>query len=49
MDPRVKPAGDGFVVRKEIKGHGTERKIDANFKPDSNVILSLPWSEATVG
>ena len=30
---------DGFVVRKEIKDHGTERKIDGNFKPDSNVIL----------
>jgi orotate phosphoribosyltransferase len=27
------------VVRKEIKDHGTERKIDANFKPDSNIIL----------
>jgi orotate phosphoribosyltransferase len=30
---------DGFVVRKDIKDHGTERKIDGNFKPDSNVIL----------
>jgi orotate phosphoribosyltransferase len=30
---------DGFVVRKEIKDHGTERKIDGNFKPDTNVIL----------
>ena len=30
---------DGFVVRKEIKDHGTERKIDGNFKPDSTVIL----------
>jgi hypothetical protein len=30
---------DGFVVRKEIKDHGTEQKIDGNFKPDSNVIL----------
>jgi len=29
----------GFVVRKEIKDHGTERKIDGNFKPGSNVIL----------
>ena len=29
----------GFVVRKEIKDHGTERKIDGNFKPDSTVIL----------
>jgi orotate phosphoribosyltransferase len=28
-----------FVVRKEIKDHGTERKIDGNFKPDTNVIL----------
>lgn len=30
---------DGFVVRKEIKDHGTERKIDGNFKPDSTVVL----------
>jgi orotate phosphoribosyltransferase len=29
----------GFVVRKEIKDHGTERKIDGNFKPGSTVIL----------
>jgi len=29
----------GFVVRKEIKDHGTERKIDGNFKPEMNVIL----------
>jgi len=29
----------GFVVRKEIKDHGTEQKIDGNFKPDSTVIL----------
>jgi orotate phosphoribosyltransferase len=26
-------------VRKEIKDHGTEQKIDGNFKPDSTVIL----------
>jgi orotate phosphoribosyltransferase len=26
-------------LRKEIKDHDTERKIDGNFKPDSNVIL----------
>jgi orotate phosphoribosyltransferase len=30
---------DGFVVRKEVKDHGTEQKIDGNFKPDSTVIL----------
>ena len=30
---------NGFVVRKEIKDHGTERKIDGNFKPGSTVIL----------
>jgi orotate phosphoribosyltransferase len=30
---------DGFVVRKEKKGHGTDKKIDGNFKPGSTVIL----------
>jgi orotate phosphoribosyltransferase len=30
---------DGFVVRKEKKGHGTDRKIDGNFRPGSNVVL----------
>jgi orotate phosphoribosyltransferase len=30
---------DGFVVRKEIRDHGSERKTDGNFKPDTNVIL----------
>ena len=30
---------DGFVVRKEKKGHGTDRKIDGNFRPNSNVVL----------
>jgi orotate phosphoribosyltransferase len=29
----------GFVVRKEIKDHGTEQKIDGNFNPGSTVIL----------
>jgi len=29
----------GFVVRKEKKGHGTDRKIDGNFKPNSTVVL----------
>lgn len=29
----------GFVVRKEKKGHGTDQKIDGNFKPGSNVVL----------
>ncbi len=30
---------DGFVVRKEKKGHGTDKKIDGNFRPNSNVVL----------
>ena len=30
---------DGFIVRKEKKGHGTDKKIDGNFRPDSNVVL----------
>jgi orotate phosphoribosyltransferase len=30
---------NGFVVRKEKKGHGTDKKIDANFRPDSHVVL----------
>jgi orotate phosphoribosyltransferase len=30
---------DGFVVRKEKKGHGTDRKIDGNFRPNSKVVL----------
>jgi orotate phosphoribosyltransferase len=29
----------GFVVRKEKKGHGTDKKIDGNFKPRSTVVL----------
>jgi orotate phosphoribosyltransferase len=29
----------GFVVRKERKGHGTDKHIDGNFSPDSKVIL----------
>jgi orotate phosphoribosyltransferase len=29
----------GFVVRKERKGHGTDRKIDGNFRPGSTVAL----------
>jgi orotate phosphoribosyltransferase len=28
-----------FVVRKEKKGHGTDKNIDANFKPGDRVIL----------
>src|SRR5438105_10330270 len=28
----------GFVVRKENKGHGTDQKIDGNFKPGSRVV-----------
>ena len=30
---------NGFVVRKEKKGHGTNRQIDGNFKPNSTVVL----------
>jgi orotate phosphoribosyltransferase len=29
----------GFVVRKEKKGHGTDKLIDANFTPNSTVAL----------
>jgi orotate phosphoribosyltransferase len=29
----------GFIVRKERKGHGTDKKIDGNFRPQSTVIL----------
>ena len=29
----------GFVVRKETKGHGTDKRIDANFVPNSPVVL----------
>jgi orotate phosphoribosyltransferase len=29
----------GFVVRKETKGHGTDKRIDANFVPNSTVVL----------
>jgi orotate phosphoribosyltransferase len=29
----------GFVVRKEQKGHGTDKKIDGNFKPGTTVVL----------
>src|SRR6202022_4955181 len=30
---------NGFVVRKEKKGHGTDKKIDGNFKPKTTVVL----------
>ena len=30
---------DGFVVRKETKDHGTAKKIDGNFRPNTNVVL----------
>jgi orotate phosphoribosyltransferase len=30
---------NGFVVRKEKKGHGTDQKIDGNFTPGSKVVL----------
>jgi orotate phosphoribosyltransferase len=29
----------GFVVRKERKGHGTDRRIDGNFTPNSTIVL----------
>ena len=29
----------GFVVRKEKKGHGTDQKIDGNYRPNAPVIL----------
>jgi orotate phosphoribosyltransferase len=29
----------GFVVRKEAKGHGTDKRIDANFVPNTGVAL----------
>jgi len=29
----------GFVVRKETKGHGTDKRIDGNFLPDATVAL----------
>jgi orotate phosphoribosyltransferase len=29
----------GFVVRKERKGHGTDKLIDGNFRPNSTVVL----------
>jgi orotate phosphoribosyltransferase len=29
----------GFVVRKETKGHGTNKKIDGNFKDGTKVVL----------
>jgi|SRR5580658_1888233 orotate phosphoribosyltransferase len=29
----------GFVVRKERKGHGTDKKIDGNFQANSTVVL----------
>src|SRR5262245_59225679 len=30
---------NGFVVRRERKGHGTDKKIAGNFKPNSTVVL----------
>jgi orotate phosphoribosyltransferase len=30
---------DAFVVRKDRKDHGTAKKIDGNFRPNSNVVL----------
>jgi orotate phosphoribosyltransferase len=30
---------EGFIVRKAVKDHGTERKIDGNFRPNASVVL----------
>jgi len=30
---------NGFIVRKEKKGHGTDKKIDGNFRPNTTVVL----------
>jgi orotate phosphoribosyltransferase len=30
---------NAFVVRKDKKGHGTDKKIDGNFRPNTNVVL----------
>ncbi len=30
---------NGFVVRKEKKGHGTDKRIDGNFRPNTTVVL----------
>jgi orotate phosphoribosyltransferase len=30
---------EGFVVRKEKKGHGTDKLVDGNFRPNSTVVL----------
>ena len=30
---------NGFVVRKAEKGHGTGKKIEGNFRPDTTVVL----------
>lgn len=30
---------NGFVVRKEKKGHGTDKRIDGNFKPNTTVVI----------
>jgi orotate phosphoribosyltransferase len=30
---------EGFVVRKEKKGHGTDKLIDGNFRPNTTVVL----------
>jgi hypothetical protein len=50
MEPRIKPAGDratcarswhgrsGFVVRKEIKDHGTERKDRRQFQARQQIV-----------
>ena len=35
----ARPPLAGFLVRKERKGHGTDRKIDGNFRPNSTVVL----------
>src|SRR3984957_4452564 len=30
---------NAFVVRKDKNGHGTDKKIDGNFRPNTNVVL----------
>jgi orotate phosphoribosyltransferase len=34
------PALDAFSVRKEVKGHGTRRRIEGNFAPGSSVVVA---------
>lgn len=38
LSSRARPI-KSFVVRKENKGHGTDKKIDGNFTPNTTVVL----------